>query len=176
MCKCRCQNIILIQVTQKQSKLFKEIFINNNYLISEEKEYRSLILKYSSHFIIKIDVNKNKELKKYFKNQNFIILYRYNYLDDCYSCHFEEIIKIRDFINRTKSQNVLVIPNFTETRENNILFSNELKELNYLRFDENRALIAPIEVNIPRYFAIIDSSLILKEIFFLQKNLPEFDN
>lgn len=160
------------------------IFVKNEkksiYLINE-MQYREDLL-----FDLLIDnVSKSSNIVYDFENIKDSIFQKmsppflfYRYSENmCISCVNEDLSILQKEFDENKDYKVLILPDYTKSRENEIFLNNQLKDFQYMNI-ESSFFPMPHRINGEkmRYFAVVNSKKELQMIFFPHKGMTQLTN
>jgi hypothetical protein len=101
-------------------------------------------------------------------------LFIYVYPDrDCRKCFLENIFRLKEKLLLFNSENVLILPVYNGTSDNEITLSVELKGLNYMRLDSQDVQFPDKEGERISYFAILTNEGELSSVFSPDASIPE---
>lgn len=95
----------------------------------------------------------------------------------CISCINEDLSLLRKFCDQNNNFKVLIIPDYINTRENEIFLNNQLNRFHYMNI-ESAFFPMPRGENgeKKRYFGVVNSNKKLQMIFFPNKGLTQLTN
>lgn len=149
----------LINEMQYKEDLFLDVLINN--------------VSASSSIIYDFESIKDSILQN---NAPPFLFYRYSE-NMCISCINEDLSLLRKFCDQNNTFKVLIIPDYINTRENEIFLNNQLNRFHYMNI-ESAFFPMPRGENgeKKRYFGVVNSNKKLQMIFFPNKGLTQLTN
>lgn len=168
------ENIIIVSVfivSLIAGFYYRKQLLDKDVLISRYEDYifdfvkkRSIAIDNSPKLRLLIAKNTSDSDKK--------LIYRY-FNKECYKCVVSDIHLIRSWQNRLGKKNILVLPNAPKDRNSKIVLESTLTDINYYPVNEKDFTIDYLNEKEYRYFALVDSSGNLSNIFMPQAIFPE---
>lgn len=101
------------------------------------------------------------------------LIYRYSE-NMCLSCIKEDFSLLQKFCAQNNDCEVLIIPDYSKSRENEIFLNNQLRGFKYINIE---SVVFPMPRGVngekKRYFAVVNSEKKLQKIFFPHKGLTK---